>query len=172
MAVVYLGLGSNLGDRKQYVQTAIRSLTDKWLTIDAIAPLYVSRAWWFDGQEFYNTALRAQTDMDTYELIACIHDIQDAMGRVKREKAKKEEEREYHDRVIDIDILLYDDMICHNSDVTIPHRSMGQRDFVLAPLCAIDPDLQDPMSDDKFADMLAALEDEHRTIIDVMYDWH
>ena len=161
-----------MGDRKQYLQTALELLNQKWFPMEAVAPLYVSRALGFDGQEFYNTAIRTQTEMDTYELIACIRDIESSMGKVHRVKARKEEDVVYHDRPIDIDILLYDDMIFSNSDVTIPHRSIGQRDFVLAPILHLDSELRDPMSDELFADVLESLPEEEKTILDVIHDWY
>lgn len=172
MAIAYLGLGSNLGDRKQYLSTAIQSLSTNWFTIDAVSPLYVCRALWFDGQEFYNTVVRVDTDHDTYDILTTIQDIEAAMGKVQREKPKKNEEIVYQDRVIDIDVLLYDDMISHTSDITIPHRSISQRDFFLQPLIHLDNELRCPMTDALYAEMLAAIPEEERTILDVIHDWH
>lgn len=172
MAIVYLGLGSNLGDRKQYLLKAIEQLNDNGFTIDAIAPLYTTRAMGFDGQEFYNTVVRADTDHDTYDLLTAIEEIEKALGKVQREKPKKNEEIVYHDRVIDIDVLLYDDMISHTSDITIPHRSIAQRDFFLQPLIHLDSELRCPMTDALYAEMLAAIPEEEKTILDIIHDWH
>lgn len=172
MAIVYLGLGSNLGDRKQYLLTAINSLKNNGFIIDGVAPLYVTRALWFDGQEFYNTVVRANTDHDTYDILTTIQDIETAMGKVQQEKFKKNEERIYQDRVIDIDVLLYDDMISHTSDITIPHRSIAQRDFFLQPLIHLDSELRCPMTDTLYAEMLAAMPEEEKTILDIIHDWH
>lgn len=172
MAIVYLGLGSNLGDRKQYLLTAINSLKNNGFTVDGVAPLYVTRALWFDGQEFYNTVVRADTDHDTYDILTTIQDIETAMGKMQQEKLKKNEERIYQDRVIDIDVLLYDDMISHTSDITIPHRSIAQRDFFLQPLIHLDSELRCPMTDTLYAEMLAAMPEEEKTILDIIHDWH
>lgn len=172
MAIVYLGLGSNLGDRKQYLLTAIDSLKNNGFTIDGVAPLYVTRALWFDGQEFYNTVVRVDTEHDTYDILTTIQDIETAMGKIQQEKLKKNEEKIYQDRVIDIDVLLYDDMISHTSDITIPHRSISQRDFFLQPLIHLDSELRCPMTDALYAEMLAAIPEEEKTILDVIHDWH
>lgn len=172
MAIVYLGLGSNLGDRKQYLKTAIASLSTNGFTVDAISPLYVTRALGFDGQEFYNTVIRVDTDHDTYDILTTIQDIEASMGKIQREKPKKNEEPVYQDRVIDIDVLLYDDMISHTSDITIPHRSIAQRDFFLKPLIHLDSELRCPMTDALYAEMLSAIPEEEKTILDVIHDWH
>jgi 7,8-dihydro-6-hydroxymethylpterin-pyrophosphokinase len=74
--------------------------------------------------------------------------------------------------VIDVDVLLYDDMISHTSDITIPHRSIAQRDFFLEPLIHLDSKLRCPMTDTLYADMLAAIADEEKTIIDIIHDRH
>ena len=73
---------------------------------------------------------------------------------------------------MDIDILLYDDMVFSASDLTIPHRAIGQRDFVLAPLVHIDATVMDPMYDQAFATVLEALPEEQRNIIDVIHGWY
>jgi len=172
MAIVYLGLGSNLGDRKQCLLTAIDGLRSNGFAIDGVAPLYVTRALWFDGQEFYNTVVRADTDHDTYDILTTIQDIETAMGKIQQEKLKKNEEKVYQDRVIDIDVLLYDDMISHTSDITIPHRSISQRDFFLQPLIHLDSELRCPMTDALYAEMLAAIPEEEKTILDIIHDWH
>lgn len=172
MAIVYLGLGSNLGDRKQYLLTAIDSLKNNGFTVDGVAPLYVTRALWFDGQEFYNTVIRVDTDHDTYDILTTIQEIETTMGKVQQEKLKRNEEKVYQDRVIDIDVLLYDDMISHTSDITIPHRSISQRDFFLQPLIHLDSELRCPMTDALYAEMLAAIPEEEKTILDVIHDWH
>jgi 2-amino-4-hydroxy-6-hydroxymethyldihydropteridine diphosphokinase len=116
--------------------------------------------------------VRVDTEHDTYDILTAIQDIEAAMGKVQREKPKKHEEIVYTDRVIDIDVLLYDDMISHTSDITIPHRSIAQRDFFLQPLIHLDSELRCPMTDALYAEMLAAIPEEDRTILDVIHDWH
>jgi len=114
----------------------------------------------------------ADTDHDTYDILTTIQDIEIALGKEQREKLKKNEEKVYYDRVIDIDVLLYDDMISHTSDITIPHRSIAHRDFVLHPLIHLDGALRCPMTDALYAEMLAAIPEEEKTILDVIHDWH
>jgi 2-amino-4-hydroxy-6-hydroxymethyldihydropteridine diphosphokinase len=104
--------------------------------------------------------------------LTTIQDIETAMGKMQQEKLKKNEERIYQDRVIDIDVLLYDDMISHTSDITIPHRSIAQRDFFLQPLIHLDSELRCPMTDTLYAEMLAAMPEEEKTILDIIHDWH
>lgn len=165
MAVVYLGLGSNMGDRKKYLIDALEELQQEWLAIDTVAPLYVSRALWFDGAEFYNTVARLSTKLDPYQLLAVVQSVEDKMGRVRSAEW-------YTDRTLDIDILLYDDMVFSASDLTIPHRAIGQRDFVLAPLVSIDANVMDPMYDQEFAAVLEAMPQEQRNISDVIHGWY
>jgi len=172
MPIVYLGLGSNLGERKENITKAIELLLAKDMTLKTVAPLYVSRALGFDGEEFYNTVVCVETDMDGYDLIDAIDEIEKAMGRKEYEPQPKNEEKIYHNRIIDIDVLLYDDSIFSNSTVTIPHRSISERDFVLRPLLDIDADLINPMSDEPFSQALANLEEENKAVLDVIHDWY
>lgn len=172
MPIVYVALGSNLWDRKKYLSDTIISLQDKWLEIQAVAPLYICRALGFDGQEFYNTVIRLQTDMDSYDIFAILQDIEKELGRERAIPEKKTEEVIYSDRTIDIDVLLYDDMIAHNSYLTIPHRSMHERDFVLRPLLDLDPELCCPMTDCCYTELLEQIPAEQHTILGVIHDWY
>ncbi len=165
MAVVYLGLGSNLGDRKKYLIDALEELQQAGLAIDTVASLYVSRALWFEGAEFYNTVARLSTKLDPYQLLTVVQAVEEKMGRMRSAEG-------YADRTLDIDILLYDDMVFSASDLTIPHRAIGQRDFVLAPLVSIDANVMDPMFDQEFAAVLEALPEEQRTILEVIHGWY
>ena len=79
MAVVYLGLGSNIGDRKKYLIDGLEELQQAGLAIDTVAPLYVSRAMGFDGGEFYNTVARLSTKLDPYQLLAVVQEVETAM---------------------------------------------------------------------------------------------
>jgi 2-amino-4-hydroxy-6-hydroxymethyldihydropteridine diphosphokinase len=91
--------------------------------------------------------------------------VEEKMGRMRSAEG-------YADRTLDIDILLYDDMVFSASDLTIPHRAIGQRDFVLAPLVSIDAKVMDPMFDQEFAAVLEALPEEQRTILEVIHGWY
>lgn len=83
MAVVYLGLGSNMGDRKKYLIDALEELQQEGLAIDTVASLYVSRAMGFDGGEFYNTVARLSTKLDPYQLLTVIQSVEEKMGRIR-----------------------------------------------------------------------------------------
>ena len=129
----YLGLGSNMGDRKNYIDIALDRLgSDKCNKIISISDIIETKpVGYTDQQDFLNACVCIKTLYEPLELLAIIHDIEAEAGR----------ERKLHwgPRTLDIDILLYDDLIYSDESLTIPHPEMTKREFVLKPLSEIAP---------------------------------
>jgi 2-amino-4-hydroxy-6-hydroxymethyldihydropteridine diphosphokinase len=140
MATVYLGLGSNLGDKEKQITTTVRLLAERAGTILALSDYYETYPWGFRSENtFLNVALCIESSLTPFALLNTTRQIEREMGRRQTTKGV------YQDRVIDIDILLFDDLILSTFELTIPHPLMHKRHFVLAPLAAIAPELVHPV---------------------------
>ena len=130
MHTVYLSLGSNLGDKEQNLASAISEIARRIGDITAQSAFLETEPWGFDSDNtFLNAAVCLETQLSPYELLHTTQQIERDLGR-----KQKSEQGVYHDRIIDIDILLYDDLHIQTPELTIPHPLMQQRDFVLIPL--------------------------------------
>ena len=138
MTRVYLSLGTNMGDRKSNINTAVRLLEDA-LGKDpaAVSAMIESKSWGFEGGDFINCVLSFDTTLDPRGLLKVCKDIERRMGRRERIEYNGEGNRIYHDRIIDIDILLYGNLCINEPDLVIPHPLMKERDFIMRPLMEI-----------------------------------
>ena len=138
MADVYLGLGSNLGDREAVIRKAVEML-DEGLGVahSRMSSMFGSASWGFEGNDFLNCAVLYRTDVDPYALLDLCKEIETRLGRVQNVEYDAGGRRVYHDRPIDIDILLYGDERISSPRLTVPHPLMRQRDFVMVPLMEI-----------------------------------
>lgn len=134
---VYFSLGSNLGNRKKFIQDAISLLETRVGQVVACSSLIETEPWGFDSSNhFINACVKCMTNLSPKEILCITQDIEKEMGRTK--KTAKED---YHDRTIDIDILLYDRLEIDEPGLKIPHPKMKERDFVMIPLREICPDV-------------------------------
>ncbi len=133
----YLLLGSNLGDREELLNTA-REQIEKWIgTIVKTSLIYETEAWGIEDQpEFLNQALEIETELKPIEVLDKIGIIEKEMGRRRYQK--------WGTRIIDIDILYFDDVVIETEELTIPHPENPNRKFVLVPMVEIAPDLVHP----------------------------
>lgn len=138
--IIYLGLGSNEGDRRAYISQAL-SLLKSSVQIEKLSPLYENPAllpkdcdssW---NRPFLNMALKGKTSFEIKNLFSFIQKVETQLGRVK-------DHCKWSPRTIDIDILAVDHVEWHDETLDIPHSSLNQRDFVLSPLRDIEPDLR------------------------------
>lgn len=140
MATVYLGLGSNLGDKKRNITMAAGLLAERVGEILALSNLYETQPWGFDSPNtFLNAALTIETSLDPFELLDATQAIELEMGR------KEKTTDSYKDRLIDIDILMHDDVILDTKELTLPHPFMHKRNFVIGPLAEIAASLIHPV---------------------------
>lgn len=127
---VYFSLGSNLGDKEGNIREAIRRIGELIGEVDRQSTLLATEPWGFESDNtFVNAAIRCTTSLSPFEILNITQDIERAMGRTH-----KSVDGQYHDRIIDIDILIYDDLHITTPQLTLPHPLMKERDFVMIPL--------------------------------------
>ncbi len=153
---VYLGLGSNLGDRLYYLTKAIDELEDICDIITLSSVYETEPVDMISKNLFLNMALLAETTFDPSDLLKQLKEIELKLGRKQTKKSR--------DREIDIDILLYEGLIYRNSMVTIPHPEMERRRFVLVPLAEIAPDVIHPVKGISFLAMLQNCPESSRVV--------
>jgi 2-amino-4-hydroxy-6-hydroxymethyldihydropteridine diphosphokinase len=136
-ALVYLAVGTNLGDRRANLAEALAQLPPQ-VTVEAVSRLYeTAPAYVTDQPPFFNIALKGRTSLVPADLLAYLKLLEKKLGR---QKAKR-----YGPRTIDLDILFYDERVVDSPDLQIPHPRLPERAFVLLPLADIAPDLVHPI---------------------------
>jgi len=137
--IYHIGLGSNIGNLKQNLKNAISNITSTCdITLLSQSNLYTTKAWGYTDQpDFLNAVIKIETNYQPLDLLHVLQNIETQMGRVRNSK--------WGPRIIDIDILFCDDLIFQTSELTIPHPYAHERDFVLKPMCDIDPDYIHPI---------------------------
>jgi len=135
---VFLALGSNLGDRLANLEAATHSLQPA-LHILARSPVYETAPWGYTDQpDFLNQVIKAKTTLPPEQLLTILKSIEATLGRTPTIR--------YGPRTIDLDILLYDELVMETPQLTIPHPRLAERAFVLYPLADLAPDLRHPVS--------------------------
>lgn len=142
---VYLGLGSNMGDKRANIERAIEKIGELVGEVVRQSAFYETEPWGFQSENlFVNAAVKVMTKLTPMELLRTTQQIERELGRKKKTQAPDRNHPTpiYHDRPIDIDILLYDDLVVDRPELKIPHPLMWTRDFVMVPLREIiDADL-------------------------------
>ena len=149
MKTVYLGLGSNLGDRHKNLQDALERLVSPRLRVVRLSSIYETEPVdYTDQRRFLNQVAEVETDFFPMQLLALIGKTERALGRVRTIPKGP--------RTIDIDILLYGKIIIQSEELEVPHPRMAERRFVLAPLAEIAPLARHPVTHLTILEMLAA----------------
>ena len=131
--MVYLGLGTNLGDKQKNLNDAIRMLENQVGEVEKVSSVIETEPEGFRSDNmFLNAVVKVRTALSPFELLDITQDVEKSLGR-----KEKSSNGIYHDRVIDIDILLYDDINISTPRLVIPHPRMTQREFVMTPLAEI-----------------------------------
>lgn len=131
--MVYLGLGTNLGDKQKNLNDAIRMLENQVGEVEKVSSVIETEPEGFKSDNmFLNAVVKVRTALSPFELLDITQDVEKSLGR-----KEKSSNGIYHDRVIDIDILLYDDINISTPRLVIPHPRMTQREFVMTPLAEI-----------------------------------
>jgi 2-amino-4-hydroxy-6-hydroxymethyldihydropteridine diphosphokinase len=137
--MVYLLLGSNLGNREYFINEAIRLIREKIGNLVSKSSVYETEPWGFTGKQYFlNQATGVVTSLSPRELLAVTTGIEHELGRTRRGK-------KYQNRTIDIDILFYEDRIIDSEDLKIPHPLLQERKFVLVAMAEIAGDFIHPV---------------------------
>lgn len=150
----YLSLGSNQGNKLQNLQAAIHFLVQYTGHISRISSVYQTRAWGFEAEDFYNICVTLTTSLSPEELLERILEIEQKLGRVRKNDKK------YSSRTIDIDILLFEDEVIFSPNLIVPHPRMAERKFVLVPLAEIAGQIKHPIKKISINACLAQCTDE------------
>lgn len=161
MAIVFLSLGSNLGDRLGYVQQAASILgTTRDIQIVATSSFYETEPWQMDSPNwFVNAIVQISTTLSPEELLIVINRIESQLGRERSGK------REYTDRTIDIDILFYEDKIINTDKLVIPHKYFHKRACMLVPMLEIAQDYIHPLFKKSISDLYDELEEPEQVVL-------
>jgi len=133
ISTVYLSLGSNLGNRAQYLNDAKEAVRQNVGEIVAESSIYENEAMGFEGNAFFNQVIKVETALLPEDLLQKTQEIERKLGRTQKTIIENRIPV-YENRVMDIDILLYDDLQINTEVLTIPHPRMLERDFVMKPL--------------------------------------
>ena len=150
MSTVYLGLGANLGDRAVNLNQAIRGLGE-YVLISSKSPVYETEAWGIENQpDFLNMCVAGTTNLSPLALLKFVKRLELRLGREPSER--------WGPRLIDIDILFYDQLIMHEPTLSIPHKGIVDRATVLVPLADIAPELIHPINLTSVINMLHSVD--------------
>ena len=140
MAIAYLALGTNIGNKRRNMITAAALLAERVGDVLALSGFYETEPWGFQSENTcLNAALQLDTSLSPLELLKATQEIEIEMGRTQKSNGA------YHDRIIDIDILLYEDLVLQTPELTLPHPLMHERLFVMEPLAEIAPNVIHPV---------------------------
>jgi 2-amino-4-hydroxy-6-hydroxymethyldihydropteridine diphosphokinase len=141
MAQVYLGLGTNLGNKEQNLHDAVQKIEKRVGKIVSLSAFYTTLPWGFASENnFLNATLCMDSSLSPPEILRETQTIEHEMGRMN-----KSTDRVYYDRLIDIDLLLYDNLIMETEELILPHPLMTERVFVMKPLVEIAPEMIHPI---------------------------
>ncbi len=137
MPIAYLGLGTNLGDRRANLSAAAAAIAPAAVILRS-SSIYQTEPWgYLEQPAFLNQVLEVETSLSPAELLAALKRLEASLGRQATFR--------YGPRLIDLDILLYDQLVIHQPDLVIPHAQLAKRAFVLVPLAELAPGLIHPL---------------------------
>lgn len=154
MNKVFLGIGTNLGDREGNLKGALQMIEEKMGVIVALSHVYETEPWGFETENlFLNMAVEVETKLSPSGLLGRILMTEAVLGRLR-------EGRKYCSRLIDIDILFYNDQVIDLPELKIPHPRIPERRFILVPLCDLSPGFVHPVLKKTLAQLLDRCKDK------------
>ncbi|MCX6325788.1 MAG: 2-amino-4-hydroxy-6-hydroxymethyldihydropteridine diphosphokinase [Bacteroidia bacterium] len=156
MKIVILGIGTNTGNRGSNLKEAVVRIEEYIGRVVKSSSVYETEPWGFQtSDEFLNMVVKVETKLTPSGLLGRILMIESLLGRIRGEK-------QYVSRLIDIDILLYENLIIDEESLKIPHPLLHERKFVLVPLCEIEPELIHPVLNKSIAYLLKSCKDHSK----------
>ena len=153
MKIVFLGIGTNLGNRESNLEEAVARIREYIGPVLDSSSIYETEPWGFHAKdEFLNKVVKVNTELTPSGLLGRILMIESLLGRVRGQVR-------YSSRLIDIDILLYEDLIVEEESLKIPHPLLQQRKFALVPLCEIASEIIHPVLKKSIDELLEICED-------------
>ena len=153
---VYIALGSNKGNKLQFLQLALNAIFEKVGTIHKISKVYNTPAMGFEGEDFFNACIKTETHLKPKKLLQTLKKIEKDLGRTKKKS------KGYESRNIDLDILFYAEDIIEDKSLVVPHPEMHNRKFVLQPLMDIAKDLKHYKLNKSISELLQDCNDESK----------
>lgn len=151
---VILSIGSNQGNRLQHIESAIASIHLEVGTVVKVSRLYETPSWGFESEAFYNCALVMHTQRSAHEVLEKVLEVEQKLGRIRSES------QGYQPRVIDIDVIAFDEAIILSDELQVPHPAMQERMFVLVPMRDLNLDWKHPILQKYLPELLRASEDK------------
>ena len=150
--IAYIGIGSNEGDRLANIKNAISMISNlDDCIVKKVSSIYETLPFGkIDQQNFYNAVIKIRTEISVKDLFIALKEIENKIGRIQREK--------WGPREIDLDILLYNDLIISDEIITLPHKGLIYRDFVLVPLIEIEQEIMHPVFNKRLPEFIVLLE--------------
>jgi 2-amino-4-hydroxy-6-hydroxymethyldihydropteridine diphosphokinase len=154
MSKVFLSLGTNIGNRKVNITNALAEISSRIGDISALSQVYETGAWGFVSENFLNQVVEVNSYLDPFSLIEACLEIEKNMGRVRHTCES------YSSRVIDIDVLFFEDLIIENEALVVPHPHIQARRFILIPLCELAAKVVHPVFNKTISQLLDECSDE------------
>lgn len=148
--MLYLGIGTNLGNKEANLRAAVQQIKERIGTLVSLSSFHVSEPWGFESEHtFLNAVCGVKTHLQPLQVLEETQAIERELGRIQ-----KSVDGVYSDRLIDIDILMYDNLVMTTPELSIPHPLMCQRSFVMEPLAEIAPEVIHPVTGKKMKDYI------------------
>lgn len=152
-SIAFLGIGSDLGDRKRNISNSLAMIADSVGEIVSTSSVYETEPWGFNSEaNFFNMVISIRTALSPAKLLKKVLNIEILMGRIRGTE-------KYSSRIIDIDILLYGNRVIKKPYLKVPHPMIQERKFVLVPICEIAPEMIHPVLRKTFAQLLKECKD-------------